>query len=273
MPRYGDDNYQELILRQRELGSAEFGALPRRSVYGSAEAAALGLTPIHEAPSPLVPKSEWQAVIEECHAKKIFPMYHLKASGLVSGGSWTQNGFNYCWSWGATLCLMTRRAVEGQPPKLLNPLTNGYLVRYRNVGFFLDETIAGLGERGVASVEAAPATSLRDVERTESQWRPDGLNYRVSKVFDTNRADGEEAMISQALTILRMGDPGYIAHNWWSHALTCMGMNWDPKERNSIVWLDWNSHADGLIELTGTKGVPDEFYGFAAASFPGTVAV
>lgn len=272
MPRYGDDNYQELILRQRELGSAEFGALPRRSVYGSAEAAALGLTPIHEAPSPLVPKSEWQAVIEECHAKKIFPMYHLESSGVMAPG-WYQNGKRYCWTYGGTAALMARRAVEGQPPKRLNPVTQGYMVNWRNAGYYLDETISAMAERGVASFDVAPSEDISECRRTESQWRPDGLNYRVSKVFDTNRAEGEEALISQALTILRMGDPGYIAYNWWGHALTCMGMKWDTSARNNIVWLDFNSHADGLIELTGAKGVPDEFYGIAATSFPGTVAV
>jgi len=46
-----------------------------------------------------------------------------------------------------------------------------------------------------------------------------------------------------------------------------VGVRWTEGERYNLTWQAWNSHGDGLIELTGSRGVPDEAYGLGSATF------
>jgi hypothetical protein len=39
-----------------------------------------------------------------------------------------------------------------------------------------------------------------------------------------------------------------------------MGVVWDTRYKHNLKWIAYNSHGDGRIEMTGSKGVPDEAY-------------
>jgi hypothetical protein len=42
-----------------------------------------------------------------------------------------------------------------------------------------------------------------------------------------------------------------------------VAIKWDESALNNIVWVLRNSHNENdVIELTGSRGVPDEAYGF-----------
>jgi hypothetical protein len=70
-------------------------------------------------------------------------------------------------------------------------------------------------------------------------------------------------MIQHCLSILAYGRPLQIAYSWWGHALNLVAIRWDETVVNNIVWVIRNSHNESdVIELVGSKGVPDEAYGF-----------
>ena len=57
-----------------------------------------------------------------------------------------------------------------------------------------------------------------------------------------------------------MGLPLYEAFNYLGHAMAGMGVVWDEAQKYNLRWQVWNSYGDGLIEMVGSKGVPDEAY-------------
>lgn len=266
--RYNTDNPED-VRKLLKIGPQTLDgtpqALPRKSIYGTPEAERMGLVPLLDYPDDLVEPADFKEVILHCRDRKIFPLYHQAASGVFDDG-WDQDGYGYCWAFGATASLMGCRALEGQKPVRLNPFSLGWLVNWRNAGYYLDSTIKGMRERGVASEEYTPVQAPRPSSFKDG-WEQDALNYRTSEWWDT-RYQSEVYMLRQTLTILRTGVAGYIAYNWWNHALELVGLQWDESERNNVVVEAMNSHRDGVIFLTGGRAIPDELYGPRASSLP-----
>jgi hypothetical protein len=255
--RYDDQNY-DLLFRGPVTDDGKPQCLPRKSRCGSAEAASMGLVPVADFPDLLVPKADWKAVIAECHAKQIFAMYHLKAAGVMA--KWFQSRYGYCWAYDTAAAVMAARAHAGQSAKRLSPFSLGWLVNWRNEGYYVDKALAGARERGIATVEYVPEYNLNP-QTFKPGWEADAMKHRPLEWWDTRRSLGTESMISQALAILKTGEAAPGALDWWGHALPVVGMDWDESVSNNIVWLWWNSHDDGIIEITGSRGVPDELYG------------
>jgi hypothetical protein len=254
--RYDDSNYH-LLLRDPVTEDGRPQCLPRQTVYGSPGLESRGYVPLTDFPSLLVPKSDWKAVIQDCHARKIFPMYHMREAGVMA--KWYQKTFGFCWAYDAAAAVMGCRAAEGQSPVRLSPFSLGWLVNWRNRGYFVDRALEGARERGLAPVEYVPEYVL-DTDEFKPGWEKIALNYRPLEWWDTDRSLGVESMISQALGLLYTGRCCPGALNWWRHALPVVGMDWDESVSNCIVWKWWNSHDDGIIDITGSRGVPDELY-------------
>jgi hypothetical protein len=255
-PRYDDANYHELI---RESATEDGGlqCLPRKSVYGATGLESRGYVPLTDFSGLVIPKADWKDVIADGHARKIFPMYHLQNAGVME--TWNQGSYGFCWAYDTAAALMGARAAEGQPAVRLSPFSLGWLVNWRNRGFYVDKALEGARERGIATVESCPEYTL-DTDRFRAGWQTEALKFRPLEWWDTNRSLGVESMISQALALLTTGRTCPGALRWWGHALPVVGMEWDESVANNIVWLWWNSHNDGIIEITGSRGVPDELY-------------
>ncbi len=253
--RITDENWQGV--------KQEFGVLPRFVRYGSKEATDRGMVPILDFPDLLIPEDEWKERIAEAHEKKTMPVYHLQNAGARPHD---QNGYGYCWNFGAALAGEAARLTEGQSHCRLAGPSLGWLVDWRNRGYYLSETIKGAAERGIATTDYCPDGSFGP-RGFRDGWEEDALRHKLTRWFDTNYSS-EKAMVKQCVSLL-LGPcvPGYIAHNWWGHALATVGVKWDESQRHNLIWQEWNSHADGLIELTGRRGVPDEFYGLSETTF------
>lgn len=256
-------DYRELDKNPR-TSNGEPEAMPRLTRYGSPEAAEFGLVPISDFPDLIIPKSDWGDVIKECHEKKIFPLYHQEAAGWAKDG-WNQDGLGYCWAFALAACVMDTRQSQGQQPVLLAPTSLGWLVGWRNRGFFLDAAIAGARQNGIAPATHIPELSINP--RTfKDGWDEEALKYRPMEWWDTNRRSNDDAYIGQCLAILRTGRPLYVAYNWWGHAVECIGVDMDSK--GSIKWIIRNSHGEKEpIVLIGERGIPDEAYGIREITF------
>lgn len=258
--RYDETNWREL-LRPSQTEDRGPQCLPRRTRYASPEARAMGLIPFEEYPDAIVPWEAVPEVIARCHEEKIFPLYHQERTGLLN--PWDQDGYGYCWAYGLTAAVMGCRAVEGQEPVRLSPFSLGWLVGWRNRGYYCDAAIAGARERGIAPVDYVPEYSL-DPRRFKSGWEKKARLYRPREWWDVATRTDSKIVICQSLTILSAGRPPYLAYDWWGHALECVGLLDDGGE---IVWQLQNSHADGVIEIAGRRGIPDEAYGVRATSW------
>jgi len=258
--RYTDSNWQALLGRtQTEDGAPQ--CLPRRSQYASPEAAACGLVPLEQYPDQVIPWEKVPETIERCQREKIFPIYWLHRY-LWKPEDWYQDGLGYCWAYGLTASVVLARAAEGQPTVRLSPTSLGWLVGWRNRGFYCDEAIRGARERGIAPAEYAPEGVLSP-SKFKQGWEQEALRYRPLEWWDIRTGRSDRETIQQALTVLATGRALYVAYNWWGHALCCVGMLWEK----GAVWQLWNSHGDGVIEIAGSRGVPDEAYGVRATSW------
>ena len=240
-----------------------FASLPRKSVYGSAK----GLVPYGEAyPDSLVAEADYKEVIQHCHENQIFPMYHQNATWMPTGNKWNQNGLPYCWAWGMTAAVMDCQAAEGKrdsSTELLAPVSLGFCVNWRSRGNYLESAIQGVVERGIAPASYIPDQHSRSYKDYAEGWEDAALANRIPEdsVWDTD----PDNMLQHALSILRTGRSLYIAYNWWGHALSCVGLIWDESQKNNVIWVIRNSHnEDDFIQLTGSRGVPDEAFGIHA---------
>lgn len=260
MLRITDNNYSVKCFQQ-------FGILPRMTEvdYGTPQALARGITPIEEKPDLLIPEDEWKERILEAESERSFPVHHLKANNAKAK---SQGRTNFCWAYGISTATEAFRCQENQEYVRLAPATLGWLVGWRNKGFYLTETIAGAAREGIASSEFAE-DGVSDKRGFITGWEENRKKYKPMEWFDTvGKRAGAKTMLKQCVSLLLGAKvPGYIAYNWWGHALAMVGLKWDEKYSDNIVWLAWNSHGDGLIELTGNRGIPDEFYGLRSTTY------
>jgi len=174
-----------------------------------------------------------------------------------------------CWTWSATAVMMTLEAMEAEEVEMLAPVSLGWLVGWRSQGYYLDDTIRGLRERGVTTAEMVGGNENSTNRRSSSYedgWEEAALAHRLNEVWDIDTRNGDRNSILQAATCLCSGRPIYNAFNWWGHAVTNMGMRWDESKKNNVVWEVRNSHNEpDIIEMDGDRGVPDEMYAMVSS--------
>lgn len=268
MTRYDTDNPADVealksMKRAPEVWPRDFD---NGLVYGSAEAFEAGIVPVEAVPNKVIPRDQYKERLAEAHDLKTLPIYHQYATWAPKGTfRYNQNGLGYCWTWSGTGCLMTTRAMESKETVLLAPVSMGWLVNWANRGNYLESYIRGAREKGVAPANYCGGinSTNRRPNTYEDGWEEARASYRLDQVWDTNPRAGDQTMIQHCLSILCYGRSLFIAYNWWGHALECVGIRWDESEQNNIVWQIRNSHNENdVIELTGSRGVPDEAYGF-----------
>ena len=263
--RYGDSNWKQLTSQEYPPG-----VIPRVTRYGTDDAWGLGLTPIEYQDSvALLQWDDLKEALNQSHEDQIQPMYHQADTWAKEGFRYNQNGIGYCWTWSGTAALMDCRAAEGKETVALAPVSMGYLVGWKDRGNYLESFIEGARNTGVASAEFVDGdinSHNRNPNSYKAGWEEDRKQYRLSEIWDTNTRNGDRTTILHCATILATtARPIYIAYNWWGHALELVGMRWDESKQNNIVWQIRNSHNENdLIELDGSRGVPDEAYGFVS---------
>jgi hypothetical protein len=251
-------------LIQQDLRHGEsHGIVPRD--YTSDPYGKTDLMPLGDFASKLVDPADYKEVIDYAHREKIMPIYHLHkwfGQGKVFD-RWDQNGLGYCWTWGLTAGLQCVRACEGKTPVALAPNSLGHLVGWRNRGNYLLSALSGMRETGVCELSYVDSIHSINPRRFKRGWEENALQYRLSPrdLYDTD----PRRMIQHAVTLLaRLGLPGYDAYDWWGHALLLVSLEWDERQPNNITWINFNSHDDGIIKMTGQRAVPSELYGLGA---------
>ena len=238
----------------------EAGVLPRYLAYGSSAAICQGLLPVSEQPDLLVPPEQWKERIDEANAHRMFPIHRFEDAKVQPKH---QSGFRYCWSFSLASVLEDVGLAQNLGYRRLSGTGLGHLVNWKNEGYWLTDALEGAKRFGIPGSESAP-DDVRNPRHFQPGWQQDALRCRPLKWFDTigvdrRRAD-EEEQVHQCVSLLLPGKPGYAALNWWGHAVMYAGLMWDTAAAYNLRWVIWNSHGDGRMELTGSHGVPDEFY-------------
>jgi len=153
---------------------------------------------------------------------------------------------------------MTTRATEGKPTVLLAPVSMGYLVGWANRGNYLDSFIQGAKKDGICPAVDGDFNSQNRTASYWDQYKDQRKLYRLGAVWDTNIAK----MTQHCVSGLSYGRSGYVAYDWWAHALELVGL---VMVNGVLQWKISNSHPSDkgkLITLTGSRAVPSECYFF-----------
>lgn len=256
---YDTDNgtdYAEL-LKLNPMGT--FPAVyPRRTVYGTPQAVALGLDPVEATPNVLLEPDQYVDAIAEAHEMQTLPMYHARDTWRPKGFQWNQDGIGYCWTWSGTGALMTCRAMESKDTVMLAPVSMGYLVGWADRGNYLESFINGAREDGVCPAVDGEYNSHNRSRSYWDQHDEDRSKYKLGKVWDTRSG----AMTQHCLSILKYGRPLYSAWNHMGHAMEVLAVRYVNGSLEWIISNSWNKRE--LFIMKGSKAVPDEAYGFVS---------
>ncbi|HNB60026.1 MAG TPA: C1 family peptidase [Phycisphaerales bacterium] len=201
--------------------------------------------------SLLIPRSEWQARIEERKRLKITCRDLCKAAGLPPKD---QQRTNYCWINAPTYCCEVVRVMQNQPLVILSPASAGAQIKnYRNVGGWGKEGVEWISEHGLAPVDRWPANAIdRRYATPENQAL--ALNYRIDRW-----AELEPNNLDQLVSAVLRGHPVAIGLAWWRHEVTAVDADWVDGEAVVVIRNSWGQWGDdGYGTLRGRKALPDD---------------
>jgi hypothetical protein len=100
--------------------------------------------------------------------------------------------------------------MEGKETIYLAPVSMGWLVNWRSQGYYLDDTIRGLREKGVvptSHVDDKFNSTNRNPNSYRDGWEAERQRYRLNEVWDIDTRSGDMKSILQAATVLCSGRP------------------------------------------------------------------
>lgn len=203
----------------------------------------------------LIPRSEWQARIQEMEERKTRLSDLVEQAGLPCKD---QNGTYYCWINAPVHCLEVMRVVQNQRMVILSPASAGGPIKnFRNNGGWGKEGLEYLVEHGCCPVDVWPANAI-DRRYNTAENRRIALDYRAVEWWELRPRNLDELM-----SCLLRRIPVAVGLNWWRHEVTAYDPVWingqpGARERNS--WgMNWPSAgARGYFVLQGSRLLPDD---------------
>lgn len=199
----------------------------------------------------LIPRSEWQARIQEKEERKTRLSDLITQAGLPEKD---QNGLSYCWIFGPTQTIEVVRMKQGQVYVSLSPASAGGPIKnFRNVGGWGKEGLEWISKYGLCPSSIWPDTSL-DRRLYNDENKAIALKYRTTEWWECRPRNLDE-LVSLGL----LGVPGAAGYNWQSHET----MYVEP------IWLDgtiatrnrnqWKGYGDkNFYILQGSRMLPDD---------------
>lgn len=263
-----DDNWKDQIGNGTYLPETDpnaggvsryFGTLPRQIEYCASPE-------LSEVAEPMIPRTEWDARIEEAIATKsrLSDAFKLYNQPVLN-----QSSTNYCHSNSPVSALMLLRAISGQsfvslsPGSVAGPITN-----YQNRGATIDSALKQITQHGAASTDFVPANQI-----SKSGWKPGAVEnaklHRVTEWYDLGYRERGDDMFLKAASLVLARIPVCVGYNWWGHAVTLLDLV--RIERGVYGFLFLNSWGTtygqgGFAVLQEGKGTPDAAYAPRAVS-------
>lgn len=222
------------------------------SLAGRAPGLAYGSTARPLPPEWLIPRSEWQARIEEREARKARLSDIVDQAGLPCKD---QQQTNYCWANATTHTLEIVRAVQGEPTVILSAASVGApITGYRNQGGYGPAALEYLDANGAVPESAWPRNAIDPRYATDENLAL-ALRYRVAAWIEA-----APQTIDETVSLLLMDSPVAVGLGWWGHEVTYYDPLWLDGEiailaRNS--WsMTWGDR--GYFTIQGRRMLPDD---------------
>lgn len=200
----------------------------------------------------LIPRSEWQARIQEREERKTRLSDLIDQAGLPCHD---QDGISYCWIHAPTHCVEVVRVVQNQPMVLLSATSVGCKIKnFRNQGGWGKEGLEYIVERGVVPQALWPENQLKSQYDKPEAWQ-EAKKYMVSEWWELQPRN-----LEQQISCLLRNIPIAGGFNFWAHEVTLYEPVWLDgtvaiRFRNS--WsMNWGSK--GYSILQGSKMLSDD---------------
>lgn len=199
----------------------------------------------------LIPRSEWQGMIQEQEEQKSRISDYITRWKLPHKDQATTN---YCWINAPVHCLETLRVVQDQLMVILSPASVGAKIKnYRNVGGWGKEGLEGIIKFGCVPVTKWPANAI-DKRYDTAENREEALLYRVKDWYECIPRN-----LDQMVSLLLRRKPGAAGLNWWSHEVMYAECVWLDGQIAIRFRNSWRGYGDnGFAILQGSKMYADD---------------
>lgn len=202
-------------------------------------------------PELLVPRSEWQARIQEAEARGTNLSAVMRRAKLPAKN---QGRLPYCWIFGPTQAVEVKRLLSGLAYVSLSPASAGAQIKnFRAVGGWGREGLEFVSEYGLVPSANWPDTSLDRAHLTEENRRL-ALDYRVTEWTACRPRD-----VDQLFSMLFHMNPTAVGYNWWAHEVLAVEPVWLDGEAALRFRNQWAGYGDDNYSvLRGSRMVPDD---------------
>lgn len=219
---------------------------------------------------PLIPRSEWSDRIKEKKELKSRTSDVLRRANYGSPiKALYQDGFGYCWAYSGGTAVTAVRALMGLPYKVLSPFAVAHIIKNgRNEGGWCGLSAEWIIKNGIPDVSVWPNLKSGLNQDNAAMRANAALNKIDEGYIDLDASPYDRNLtVDQLATLLLMNVPCQVDFNWWSHSVCAL--DWDEYESGAFGPTILNSHGedyeDQLIQLKGSRGVPDGAVGHAVA--------
>ncbi len=222
---------------------------------------------------PIIPRSEWDARIDEQERTESSLEHIWKRSGQ---SPLDQDGKGYCWAHSTTVGVMATRARMNQPNARLSAFAVACEVKnYRDEGGWAALSAEFIRDRGVPSVEFWPEQSMDKKNDKPATWI-DAAKHKITMDFVdlTRPVWGENLSFDQLATCLLMNYACPVDLYFWGHSVCALRLvrveagSYGVRILNSWYTVPkvkpWGDN--GFATLRGTKAVPDGALAIVAAT-------
>jgi hypothetical protein len=232
---FPNDKYTGLDLSARPRGANVYGALAD--------------------PFPaemMIPKSDWQGIIQEQEQRKIRIIDMCDENGLKRKN---QGQLGYCWVFSPVVCMEILRVKMNEPYISLSPASAGARIKnFRNVGGWGREAVEWLSTNGCDPSSVWPDTSLsRKYDTAENEAT--AKKYLVTEWWELAPNN-----IDQIISLILRGFPVSGGFDWWGHQITLNYCTWIDGEVGigfDNSWGDdWGDHGRGVLQ--GNRRYPSD---------------
>ena len=200
----------------------------------------------------LIPRSEWQARIQEMEERKSRSSDLVIQAGLPCKD---QQRTLYCWINAPVHCMEMLRVLQNQKMVILSPASCGAKIKgFRNQGGWGKEGLQYIAEHGVVPVDRWPANAIdRQYDKPEA-WA-EAKKYRTTEWMVLKPRN-----LDEQISLLLHRIPGAKGQNHWSHEVTDYDAVWLDGEVATRSRNSWGMGygTQGFFIQRGSKMLADD---------------